>query len=195
MLGVRAEGAQPLLAVLTQFLRTKHLLLVLDNFEHLLPAAPAVNDLLRESPDLKILATSRASLRLRGEREVPIAPLAVPDPRHRETLERISQYDAVRLFIARAQDAKPDFAMTNETASAVAEICVRLDGLPLAIELAAARVKLLSPPALLMRLERRLPLLSERSQGTLQFGSKRCGIPSPGVMTSFRLASGGSIGI
>ena len=109
---------------------------------------------------MKVLATSRAPLRLRGEREFPVGPLEVPDVRQRESVERLSQYDAVRLFIARAQDAVPDFAVTNETAPAVAEICARLDGLPLAIELAAARVKLLSPPALLTRLERRLPLLT-----------------------------------
>ena len=109
---------------------------------------------------MKVLATSRAPLHLRGEREVPVAPLAVPDVRQGVSIERLSQYEAVRLFIARAQDAVPDFAVTNETAPAVAEICARLDGLPLAIELAAARVKLLPPPALLARLERRLPLLT-----------------------------------
>ena len=160
VLGVRAEGRQPLLEVLTSFLKPKTLLLVIDNFEHLLDAAPVVSQLLRDAPQVKVLATSRAPLHLRGEREVPVAPLPVPDVRQGVSFERLSQYEAVRLFIARAQDALPDFAVTNETAPAVAEICARLDGLPLAIELAAARVKLLPPPALLARLERRLPLLT-----------------------------------
>ncbi|MCC2626767.1 MAG: hypothetical protein K0S14_417 [Thermomicrobiales bacterium] len=161
VLGVRAEGSQPLVQVLSAFLRAKAMLLVLDNFEHVLDAAPVVSGLLRDAPGLKVIATSRAPLRLRGEREIPIAPLPVPDPRCHESLEHLSHYDAVRLFVARAQDARPDFTMTNETAPAVAEICARLDGLPLAIELAAARVKLLSPPALLSRLDRRLPLLTD----------------------------------
>jgi predicted ATPase len=160
VLGVRAEGGQPLVQVLTTFVRMKALLVVLDNVEHVLDAGPVVSGLLRDAPGLKVLATSRAPLRLRGEREIPIAPLPVPDPRRHESVERLSQYEAVRLFIARAQDARPDFTVTNETAPAVAEICARLDGLPLAIELAATRVKLLSPLALLARLDRRLPLLT-----------------------------------
>jgi predicted ATPase/DNA-binding XRE family transcriptional regulator len=160
VLGVRAEGSQPLIEVLATYIRSKSLLLVIDNFEHLLPGAPAVSRLLRDAPRLKVLATSRAPLRLRGEREFPVGPLEVPDIRRSEPVERLSQYDAVQLFIARAQDATPDFAMSPASAPAVAEICARLDGLPLAIELAAARSKLLSPPALLARLERRLPLLT-----------------------------------
>jgi predicted ATPase/transcriptional regulator with XRE-family HTH domain len=160
VLGVRAEGSLPLVQVLTTFVRTKVVLLVLDNFEHVLDAGPMVSGFLRDAPGLKVLTTSRAPLRLRGEREIPIAPLEVPDPRRHESVERLSQYGAVRLFIACAQDSRPDFTVTNETASAVAEICARLDGLPLALELAAARVKLLSPPALLARLDRRLPLLT-----------------------------------
>ena len=160
VLGVRAEGSQPLVQVLTTFVRTKAVFLVLDNFEHVLDATPVVSGLLRDAPGLKVLTTSRAPLRLRGEREIPIAPLQVPDPRRHESVERLSEYEAVHLFIARAQDARPDFTVINDTAPAVAEICARLDGLPLAIELAAARVKLLSPPALLSRLDRRLPLLT-----------------------------------
>jgi predicted ATPase/transcriptional regulator with XRE-family HTH domain len=160
VVGVRAEGGQPLVAVLTTYLTSKSLLLVIDNFEHVLEAAPIVSEVLRDATRVKVLATSRAPLRLRGEREFPVEPLEVPDVRSAGSVERLAHYDAVRLFIARAQDAVPDFAVTNATAPAVAEICARLDGLPLAIELAAARVKLLPPPALLARLERRLPLLT-----------------------------------
>ena len=107
-----------------------------------------------------MLATSRAPLRLRAEREYPVPPLALPRRKPPPTLEQLSQYEAVRLFIDRAQAVKPDFAVDNENAPAVAEICQRLDGLPLAIELAAARVRMLPPQALLTRLEQRLPLLT-----------------------------------
>jgi predicted ATPase/Tfp pilus assembly protein PilF len=133
---------------------------VLDNFEQVLDAAVVVSAVLAACPRLRALATSRAALHVRGEREVPVPPLAVPDPRYLPPLAALTQYEAVRLFIARAQDVKPDFAVTNENAPAVAEICARLDGLPLAIELAAARIRLLPPQALLARLSRRLALLT-----------------------------------
>jgi len=135
------------------------LLLVLDNFEHVVSAAPSVGELLMACPGIKALVTSRATLRLRGEHEYALRPLALPDQRHPPSPERLSHYAAVALFIARAEAAQADFQMTNASALAVAEICVRLDGLPLAIELAAARIKLLPPPTLLNRLERSLPLL------------------------------------
>ncbi len=159
-LGVREEVGQPLITTLTAFLRDRQLLLALDNFEHLLPAAPVVSDLLRACPGVKILATSRAPLHLRGEREYPVPALALPDPSRPEPVAQVIQYEAVRLFVERAQAAKPDFALTDANASAVVEICRRLDGLPLAIELAAARVKLLPPQALLDRLGERLKLLT-----------------------------------
>src|SRR5207248_7861720 len=107
-----------------------------------------------------VLVTSRAALHVRGEREVPVPPLAVPDVHHLPPVPVLSQYEAVRLFIERAQDVRPDFAVTNENAPVVAEICARLDGLPLALELAAARLRLLSPQALLARLGSRLKLLT-----------------------------------
>jgi predicted ATPase/transcriptional regulator with XRE-family HTH domain len=160
VLGVRAHGSQPLIEVLATYLRAKSLLLVVDNFEHLVHGTPFVTQLLRAAPNVKVLATSRAPLRLHGEREVPVAPLAVPDLVRHEPVERVLQYDAVRLFVARAQDAVPGFTLTKETAPEVAGICARVDGLPLAIELAAARVRLLPLAALLSRLERRLPLLT-----------------------------------
>src|SRR5829696_8177057 len=158
--GVREEGGRPVVEVLTAFLRDRQLLLALDNFEHLLPAAPVVSDLLRVCPGLKILATSRAPLHLRGEREYPVPALALPDPSRQEPTAQLIQYEAIRLFVERAQAAKPAFALTDENAAAVAEICRRLDGLPLALELAAARVKLLPPQALLERLGESLKLLT-----------------------------------
>ena len=159
-LGIREEGGRPLADRLKDFLATKQLLLVLDNVEHLVKAVPGVGDLLAVSPQLKVLATSRVPLRLRAEREYPVSPLGLPQRHPPFSPEELSQYEAVRLFIDRAQAVKPDFAVTNENAPAVAEICWRLDGLPLAIELAAVRVRMLSPEAMLARLEKRLPLLT-----------------------------------
>ena len=160
IVGVRETGDRPVLDNLKDALRAKQLLLLLDNFEQVIDAAPAVADLLAACPRLKILATSRTPLHVQGEKELPVPPLALPDRRQLIEVGRQSQYAAVELFIQRARDVQPDFTVTNETAPVVAEICSRLDGLPLAIELAAARVKVLSPPALLRRLERRLPLLT-----------------------------------
>ena len=135
-------------------------LLVLDNFERVPEAAPLVAGLLARAPGVKVLVTSRMSLHAYGEQEYPLAPLPLPDPDHLPPIEHLTQYEAVRLFVARAQAVVPDFAVTRTNASAVAEICFRLDGLPLAIELAAARVKVLPPQVLLTRLEQRLPLLT-----------------------------------
>ena len=158
-LGVRERGDQPLIEGVKDYLKDKRLLLVLDNFEQVLEAAPLVGELL-SAPRLMVLATSRISLGVYGEHEYAVPPLAVPDPKRIPGVENLSQYEAVRLFIERARAAKADFAVTNENAPAVAEICARLDGLPLAIELAAARVKLLPPNAMLGRLGRRLKLLT-----------------------------------
>jgi len=159
-LGVSEAGSQPLSVTLHAFLRDKQMLLVLDNCERVLDAAPEVTNVLTACAGVRVLATSQATLGLRGERVYPVPPLAVPDMALLPSLETLTQYDAVRLFIARAQDVHPAFAVTNETAPAVAEICVRLDGLPLALELAAARVRLLPPHALLARLSDRLTLLT-----------------------------------
>jgi predicted ATPase/class 3 adenylate cyclase len=159
-LGLRGTSSVPQEEMLTTFLRDKLLLLVLDNFEHLLEAAPVVSNLLRGSLGLKVLVTSRAPLRLRGEQEAPIAPLDLPDPLHSEPPEQLAGYEAIRLFIERAHAVHPDFTFDAEAAPSVTEICWRLDGLPLAIELAAARIRMLSPAAMLTRLERRLPLLT-----------------------------------
>jgi predicted ATPase/class 3 adenylate cyclase len=159
-LGVEETGEQPLDESLKDYLRERRLLLVLDNFEQVLGAAPAVTELLAVAPHLKVLATSRAPLRLYGEHEFPVPPLTLPDLESPRSLETLTQYEAVGLFVERARAVKPDFEVTNESAPAVAEICVRLDGLPLAIELAAARIKMLPPKAMLQRLSSRLKLLT-----------------------------------
>jgi predicted ATPase len=142
------------------FLSDKQLLLVLDNFEHLLPAAPVIAELLAEAPDLNVLVTSREVLRLSGEHTLEVPPLRLPSRTPLPPPEGLSQYDAVRLFIERAQAVKPDFQVTDANARTVSEICHRLDGLPLAVELAAARVRHLPPEDLLLRLERRLSVLT-----------------------------------
>jgi predicted ATPase len=160
-LGVKETGGQPLLESLKDYLREKRILLLVDNFEHLLEAAPMVSELLSAAPNLKVLATSRIPLRLYGEHEFAVPPLTLPDPeRALPSVEDLIQYEAVRLFVERAQAANGDFRVTNDNVPAVAEICHRLDGLPLAIELAAARVKVLPPQKLLERLSDRLRLLT-----------------------------------
>jgi predicted ATPase/class 3 adenylate cyclase len=159
-LGLREQGGTPIADILREHLRARQLLLVLDNCEQVVAAAPAVGGLLGACPGLRVLATSRIPLRLRGEKAYPVTPLALAEAGH-VAPEHLTQYAAVALFIERARDAKPDFAVTAANAPAIAEICVRLDGLPLAIELAAAKVKLLPPPALLQRLERQLPVLTD----------------------------------
>jgi predicted ATPase/class 3 adenylate cyclase/Tfp pilus assembly protein PilF len=159
-LGMSEAGNRPLEEVLREYLREKKLLLVLDNFEQILEGAQLVGQLLSACPELKVLATSRTPLGLYGEKEYPVPPLSLPDPERLPSLERLSLYEAVKLFIERAQDARPDFSITNENAPAVAEICARLDGLPLAIELAAARIKVLTPQKMLDRLSDRLRLLT-----------------------------------
>jgi predicted ATPase/class 3 adenylate cyclase len=159
-LGLPDRGGLSPMASLIDYLRQRRMLLILDNFEQVSDAAPRVSELLAAAPNLSMLITSRSVLRLYGEREYPVPPLATPDPRQHETPEKLSQYEAVALFIERAMGVKPDFTVTNDNAPAVAEITSRLDGLPLAIELAAARINVLTPQAMLARLGHRLSLLS-----------------------------------
>ncbi|HEV8636796.1 MAG TPA: tetratricopeptide repeat protein, partial [Chloroflexota bacterium] len=159
-LAVREGGSQPIFDVLKVALQGREMLLVLDNFEHVLGAAPRVVELLEACPRLTALVTSRAALRVRGEHELPVAPLPLPDAGGLVDAARASASAAVALFADRTREVQPGFAVTEENAAAVAEICRRLDGLPLAIELAAARGRLLPPAALLARLEPRLPLLT-----------------------------------
>ncbi|MBV9888611.1 MAG: protein kinase, partial [Acidobacteria bacterium] len=162
-LGIREIGQQSAFDILKKYLQEyarNPTLLVLDNFEHLLPAASLVSQLLTFNASLKILVTSRAPLHVYGEHDFPVPPLALPDPKAVPSLESLAKFSSVALFLQRAVAAKPDFKLTHENAAAVAEICTRLDGLPLAIELAAARVKVLSPASLLTRLASRLQLLT-----------------------------------
>src|SRR6266566_2200036 len=157
---IQEAVGQTLLDRLKEHLQQQQQLLLVDNFEQVLSAASQVADLLAACPRLKVLVTSRFVLHVRGEQEFAVPPLAVPSPKHLPDLVALSQYEAVALFISRAQAVKPDFQVTNANARAVAEICAHLDGLPLAIELAAARVKLLPPEALLARLDQRLQVLT-----------------------------------
>jgi predicted ATPase len=160
-LGLRETlGSRSILIDVQSFLHEKQVLLVLDNFEQIVAAASVVSSLAQACVHLKIIVTSRAPLHVRGEREFPVTPLALPDTQQVPPVDRLSQFAAVKLFIQRALDVRPDFTLTPDEAPIVAEICHRLDGLPLAIELAAARIKLLPPQAMLKRLERRLPLLT-----------------------------------
>ena len=163
-LGILEAGDQPLVARLSDALRDQNLLLLLDNFEQVLPAAEEIAALLAATHGLKIIVTSRAALHLAWEREFAVPPLAAPDRALLPSLDQITGYDAVTLFVARARAVNADFALTEENVAAVAEICRRLDALPLAIELATARSKLFTPQTLLARLDRRLALLTGGSQ-------------------------------
>jgi predicted ATPase/class 3 adenylate cyclase len=159
-LGVPLSGNQLPLDAVVEHLRARKVLLVLDNFEQLLPAAAAFPaSLLQACPEVRIMVSSRAALRAYGEQEFPVEPLHLPGASAGASLEALTQFEAVKLFIERAVAAKPDFQATNDNAPAIAGICERVDGLPLAIELAAARVKLFSPQALHSRLEKSLAAL------------------------------------
>ena len=177
--GVSETSARPIAESLGDWLHDKRLLLVLDNFEQVVSAAPIVAELLRAAPDIKAVVTSRAVLHVTGEQEYPVPGLPTPpDPSQMSGLERLNiggetrlidaqtlgQYAAVRLFIERAVAVRPGFAVTNENAPAVAAISARLHGMPLAIELAAARIKILSPEAILVRLDQQLDVLAARSR-------------------------------
>jgi predicted ATPase/class 3 adenylate cyclase len=159
-IGLREKSDRPLLDDLEGQIGTQKMLLLLDNFEQVTVAAPAMAELLRDCPGLKQLVTSRETLHVRGENVFPVPPLALPqaDLKHL-SVEQLARSEAVQLFVERAQAVKPDFRLTNENAQAVAELCLRLDGLPLAIELATARLNLFSPHALVERLGNRLKLL------------------------------------
>jgi predicted ATPase/DNA-binding SARP family transcriptional activator len=183
ILGLRETGGQSFMESLKGHLHGRQLLLVLDNFEHLLPAAAVVADLLAVSPGLKVLVTSRAPLRLWGESEYPVPPLPAPAPPHAGLSDQApgarqsgpegldpthwAQFDAVQLFVQRAQDVRSDFAVTPTNAVKIAEICCRLDGLPLAIELAAARLRALSVEQIAARLDDRFRLLTGGSRAAL----------------------------
>jgi predicted ATPase/class 3 adenylate cyclase len=179
VLGLVETASRSARDLLAEWLAGRHVLLVLDNFEQVIEAAPVIADLLRASERLSVIATSRAALRVSGEQEYPVPGLPVPrdilalseleklnltKDQRAVVAESISQYEAVRLFVARALAVRPDFHVTNENAPAVAGICSRLHGMPLAIELAAARIKLLTPDAILTRLEHQLGALASGSR-------------------------------
>jgi predicted ATPase/transcriptional regulator with XRE-family HTH domain len=161
-LGVRTFDSQSAQAALLAYLRERACLLVLDNFEQIVDAAPFVATLLEQCPRLSILATSRIPLQLRAEQQFPVSPLAIPAPEEHTIAAEAAGYAAVQLFVEGARAAQPSFVLTEENAAVVAAICQRLDGLPLAIELAAARIGLLPPSALLARLGQ----IAMRMQGT-----------------------------
>jgi predicted ATPase/DNA-binding CsgD family transcriptional regulator len=159
-LGVKEAPDQPLSESLAGYLRSRQVLLLLDNFEQVIAAATGVAGLLAQCPDLKVLVTSREQLHIYGEHDYPVPPLSLPVPGKPAELDALSQYASVALFVQRAQAVSPDFQLTEQSAQPVAEICLRLDGLPLAIELAAARTLVLPPEELLARLNSRLSLLT-----------------------------------
>lgn len=163
-LGVKEEGERPLLTHLQTHISDRHMLLLLDNFEQITAAAPALAPLLATCPHLKLLVTSRERLHLLAEQEYPVRPLPLPNLAQLPDVADLANVAAVSLFVQRAQALKPDFQLTAGNATAVATICARLDGLPLALELAAARIKLLPPQAMLTRLEHRLALLTGGSR-------------------------------
>lgn len=159
-LGVKEAGGKPIFERLKEYLRASRMLIVIDNFEQVIAAAPQIAELLSGAVHLKILITSRMILNLSAEREFVVAPLEVPLKADLDALNEFSKYESIELFTEHARKVKPNFALTKENARSIGEICLRLDGLPLAIELAAARVKILSPQMILINLENRLKFLT-----------------------------------
>lgn len=161
-LSIKESGGKSEFELLKGYLGDKDILLILDNFEHIMDAAVQASKLLAECPGVKLLVTSREALHIRGEKVYRLPPLKVPvfDRGKVPSVRKLTQYDSVRLFIERALEVNESFKIDNKNAPAVAEICVRLDGIPLAIELAAARITALSPQALLNRLSHRLEILT-----------------------------------
>jgi predicted ATPase len=159
-LGLLRSGGRPPIDNVTGYLADKRLTLVIDNFEQVTEAAPVVSEVLAAAPGVKVLTTSRTPLHISGEHEFPVPPLSLPEGGAAQDVENLERYESVRLFVERAQAARAGFDLTTANADAVAEICRRLDGLPLAVELAAARVRVLPPQALLTRLSDTLGLLT-----------------------------------
>ena len=200
-LGIREAGGRPLFERLKDHLSAKRLLLLVDNFEQVAEAAPAVAELLAACPDLEVLATSRERLRLSGEHEYAVPPLGLPDPDLLPSADALSRCEAVALFVERARAAKLDFRLGEANAAAVAEICLRLDGLPLAIKLAAARVKLLPPRAMLERLHRPLEVLTggardapgrhKTLRGTLEWSHELLSEPEQRLFRRLGIFAGG----
>ena len=195
------ESSQPMRDRLAEELRERHLLLLLDNFEHVPTAAADIADLLTVAPRLKILATSRTRLRLLGEHEYVLPPLAVPDLERLPARDELERHESVALFLERARALRAGFAETDAALRAVAEICVRVDGLPLAVELAAARTKLLPPEAMLSRMDSRLELLTggardlparqQTLRSTLDWSYRLLGESEQGLLAQLAVFAGG----
>jgi predicted ATPase len=167
-LGVREEPGRPLIQTLTDYIQPRKILLILDNCEHLLDACAHFADtLLKSCPKLRILASSREGLGITGETTYRIPSLSVPDQKKSPTAESIAGFESVKLFVERSQSAQPGFSVTDQNAAAVSQLCVRLDGIPLALELAAARVKAMSVEQIASRLDDRFRLLTGGSRTAL----------------------------
>ena len=180
--GVREQPAAPLLTTLLDALQTHHLLLVLDNCEHVVgPCAELAERLLRACVHLRILATSLEPLRIGGESTWAVPALAVPTPSRFTSAEQLGDYGGVRLFVERAGAVRPGFAVTERNAPIIAQLCWQLDGLPLALELAAAWVRTLSPEQIAARLENRFRLLTGGSRTAALPATRRCAAPSRGA--------------
>ena len=194
-------SSTPIIEVLKGYLRMRRMLLIVDNFEQVLPAAPQLAELIQASPGLKILVTSRAALKLSAGREFVVPPLRVPESPFRASLTELSECGSVRLFVKRAEQARPGFELTECNADAVAQICIRLDGLPLAIELAAARVKIITPSLILEKLENRLKLLTggaadlparqQTIRGTVEWSYELLDISEKALFRRLSVFSGG----
>ena len=168
VLGVREAPGRELTQTLSDHLLPRTMVLVLDNCEHLIGACASLAEiLLRHCPNLRVLATSREALGVLGEAIFAVPPLSMPDPRHLPTVESLSHYEAARLFVDRAEAVKPSFALTESNAMAVAQVCYRLDGIPLAIELAAARARALSVGQISSRLDESFRLLTGGGRSAL----------------------------
>ena len=183
VLGVPERPTVSAVEALASFLRRRRMLLVVDNFEHVVLAAPAVTRLMAECAGLHLLVTSRVPLKVAGEHEYPVPPLPHPQAHGAVTADDLDAYPATALFLDRAQAVCPDFAAAGDQMSAIAEVCVRLDGLPLAIELAAARVKLFSPRAMLARLDRAVRTLELPAAAIDRPVTGTCVRPSRGATT------------
>ncbi len=199
--GLWEGGERPLLEQVQDYLRNKHMLLLLDNFEQIIAATPVLADLLSSCQYLKLLVTSRAALHLPGEYEFPVSLLRTPDLTQTLESELLASNPAVELFQVCAQAVQPNFRLSPTNVHTIAEICVCLDGLPLAIELAAARIKMLSPAALLSRLSHRLQILTRGARdlpvrqqtlrNTLQWSYDLLNIPrTAAISTAFRFCGG-----